>query len=165
MSLSPPAASYLLSLSVQLYPDGDFSQEMELDGWVRNFQPKNTTTEDQSPIASSASPSVDDPASYPSPPAPEVSESYSDDSEADAKYGTDDLLSSLRMLCIRPNPRRYFGKSSGISLLRTAMTVKSNASGGESTGVKHETHTQRRHEFWYLHPVSFYQPFSLHTAS
>ncbi|KAH9055007.1 fungal-specific transcription factor domain-containing protein [Lactarius vividus] len=132
----------------RLYPDGDLSQEMELDGWARGFHPENVTTEEQSPIANNA----DDPSSYPSLPAPETSESYSDDSEADAKYGTDDLLNSLRRLCIRPNPRRYFGKSSGISLMRTAMTVKSKASTGESTGVESGIHTQRRHEFWYLHP-------------
>ncbi|KAH9033206.1 fungal-specific transcription factor domain-containing protein [Lactarius deliciosus] len=132
----------------RLYPDGDLSQEMELDGWARGFHPENVSTEEQSPIANN----TNDPPSYPSLPAPETSESYSDDSEAEAKYGPDDLLNSLRGLCIKPNPRRYFGKSSGVSLMRTAMTVKSKASSGESTGVEPEIHTQRRHEFWYLHP-------------
>jgi hypothetical protein len=149
MSLSPPVASYLLSLSVQLYPDGDFSQEMELDGWARSFQPERATTEERSLMAEG---SVDN---TPSLPALETPGSYSDDSEADAKYGSDDLLWSLRRLCIRPNPRRYFGKSSGISLLRTAMTVKPKASGGEFMGLEPEIHAQRRHEFWCLHPVSF----------
>ncbi|KAH9025469.1 fungal-specific transcription factor domain-containing protein [Lactarius pseudohatsudake] len=132
----------------RLYPDGDLSQEMELDGWARGFHPENVSTEEQSPIANNAN----DSPSYSSLPAPETSESYSDDSEADAKYVADDLLNSLRGLCIRPNPRRYFGKSSGISLMHTAMTIKSKASSGESTGAEPGIHTQRRHEFWYLHP-------------
>jgi hypothetical protein len=122
---------------------------MELDAWARGFQPEQATTEEQSLIAEGASPSV---GRAPSLPAPETPGSYSDDSEPDA---TDDLLWSLRRLCIRPNPRRYFGKSSGISLLRTAMTVKPKASGGESMGLEPETHAQRRDEFWRLHPVSF----------
>ncbi|KAI9429440.1 fungal-specific transcription factor domain-containing protein [Lactarius psammicola] len=32
------------------------------------------------------------------------------------------------------------------------MTVKSKASSGEFTGVESEINSQRRHEFWYLHP-------------
>ncbi|KAI9439638.1 fungal-specific transcription factor domain-containing protein, partial [Lactarius indigo] len=144
-SLSCPVAPCLLSLSSQLYPDGDLSQEMELDRWSRGFQPGDETTEGQSPVANSANDA--------SLPTPETFEGYSDDSEADAKYGTDHLLNSLRRLCIRPNPRRYFGKSSGISLMRTAMTVKSEASSsGEPTGIDPEIRQQRRHEFWYLHP-------------
>jgi hypothetical protein len=151
-----------LTISVQLYPDGDFSQDMELDGWVRSFQPESTTTEEPSLIADSASPSIDESSSYPSPPAPEESESYSEDSEADAKDGSDELLGSLRRLCIKPSPRRYFGKSSGIELLRAAITIKSKSSNGESTGLEPETHTQRRPEFWRLHPVSLHQLFSSH---
>ncbi|KAN0130569.1 Fungal specific transcription factor domain containing protein [Lactarius tabidus] len=136
----------------RLYPDGDFSQDMELDGWVRSFQPENTTTEEPSLIADSGSPSIDESSSYPSPPAPEESESYSEDSEADAKNGSDELSGSLRKLSIKPSPRRYFGKSSGINLLRTAMTIKSQSSNGEPTGFEPETQTLRRPEFWRLHP-------------
>lgn len=134
---------------------------MELDGWVRSFQPEQTTAEEQSYIANSASPPAAESPSYTSLPAPEESEGYSEDSEADAKDGADDLLGSLRGLCIRPNPRRYFGKSSGISLLRTAITIKSKTSNEEST-VEPDIHTQRRHDFWCLHPVSFHELFSPH---
>ena len=126
---------------------------MELDAWARSFQPENTTTEEQSPIANSASSSIDDSASYTSPPAPEESESYSEDSEPETKDAADELLGSLRTLCIKPSPRRYFGKSSGVELLRTAINIKSQSSNGESTGLA-ETQTLRRPEFWRLHPVS-----------
>ena len=127
---------------------------MELDGWARSFQPENTTAEEQSPIANSASSSIDDSASYTSPPAPEESESYSEDSDVGTKAASDELLRGLRALCIKPSPRRYFGKSSGIELLRTAITIKSKSSNGESTGPDAETQTLRRPEYWRLHPVS-----------
>ena len=130
---------------------------MELDGWARNFQPEQTTTEDQSHIANHASPPVDE---FPSTPAPDEPEGDSEDSEADVKDATDQLLGSLRGLCIRPGSRRYFGKSSGISLLRTAITIKSKAANGESPGAEPETQTQRRHDFWCLHPVSFHELYS-----
>lgn len=159
MYLSPPVASYLSSLSVQLYPDGDFSQDMDLDGWARSFQPENATTEEQSP---SASPSVDDTPSYPFLPVPETSENNSDESEVDS---TDDIHSGLRRLSIHPNPRRYFGKSSGISLLRRAMTVKPKAPSEESTGFEPKVRPLRRHEFWSLHPVSFLLTFLMSTQS
>ncbi|KAF8268483.1 fungal-specific transcription factor domain-containing protein [Lactarius quietus] len=133
----------------RLYPDGDFSQDMELDGWARGFQPDNTTAEEQSSIANS--PSVDDSTSYPSPAPPPEAESNSEDSEADVKESTDDLLGSLRQLCLQPSPRRYFGKSSGIDLLRTAITIKSKSTNGESSGVEPE-YMQRRNDFWNLHP-------------
>lgn len=162
MFLTAPLASYLLSISVQLYPDGDFSQDMELDGWVRSFQPEHTTTEEPSLIVDSASPSIDESSSYPSPPAPEESESNSEDSEADVKADSDELLGSLRGLCIKPSPRRYFGKSSGIELLRTAINVKQKSSNGESTGLEPETQTRRRPDFWSLRSVSLHKLFSSH---
>lgn len=126
---------------------------MELDGWARNFQPENATTEERSLISEGSGPSVDNIPSYPPLPAAETSESYSDYCEADDK---DELLLSMRRLCIRPNSRRYYGKSSGLSLIRAAMTIKPKPPGGEFMGLEPEVHVQRRHEFWCLQPVSFH---------
>jgi hypothetical protein len=133
-------------LSGQLYPDGDFSQEMELDSWARNFQPDPTgdSPKDASPLH---------------PPLPTHKEpgSHSDDSEDSS--GTDvvnsDLRDRLQMLGITRNARRYFGKSSGISLLRSALSAKSKDSNGASPGIDSERRLQRRHDFWHVRPVCF----------
>ena len=130
----------------QLYPDGDFSREMELDGWARSFQPDPTGDSPK-----------DVPPLDPSLPAHNEPGSHSDDSEDSS--GTDavngDLRNQFQMLGITRNARRYFGKSSGISLLRSALSAKSKASNGGSPGIDSERRLQRRHDFWHLRPVCF----------
>jgi hypothetical protein len=152
----PLRHSSFLSPSIQLYPDGDFSQDMELEGWARSFQPE--PTEDQSPPQNSATSSKADTPLHSSLPAPDTPERYSDDSAGDSDTDTTlprDLHEHLKRLCLTPSPRRYFGKSSGISLIRAAMSAKSKASAEESHAVYPEKRFQRRDEFWFLHPVSF----------
>jgi hypothetical protein len=130
-------------LSGQLYPDGDFSREMELDGWARGFQPDPTG--DSSKDA------------HPSLPTHTGPGSHGDDSEDSS--GTDtvngDLRNRFQILSITKNTRRYFGKSSGISLLRSALSAKSEASNGGSPGIDSERRLQRRHDFWHVRPVSY----------
>jgi hypothetical protein len=130
----------------QLYPDGDFSREMELDGWARSFQPDPTgeSSKDASPLESSL-PTHNEPGS--------LSDDSEDSSGTDAVNG--DLRNHLQMLGITRNARRYFGKSSGISLLRSALSAKSKASSGGSPGIDSERRLQRRHDFWHLRPVCF----------
>jgi hypothetical protein len=145
MSL-PSRTTWSLIVSGQLYPDGDFSQEMELDGWARSFQPEPTgdSSKNTSPLH---------------PPLPTHKEpgSYSDESEDSS--GTDtvngDIRNRLQMLGITQNTRRYFGKSSGISLLRSALSAKSKVSNGGSPGIDPERRLQRRHDFWHIRPVCF----------
>jgi len=133
-------------LSGQLYPDGDFSREMELDGWARGFQPDPTgdSPNDASPL-------------QPLLTMHKEPGSHSDDSEDSS--GTDtvnsDIRNRLQLLGITQNARRYFGKSSGISLLRSALSAKSKASNGGSPGVDPERRLQRRHAFWHMRPVCF----------
>lgn len=133
-------------VSGQLYPDGDFSQEMELDGWARSFQPEPTgdSSKNTSPL-------------HPPLPMQKESGSYSDESEDSS--GTDtvngDIRNRLQMLGITRNARRYFGKSSGISLLRSALSAKSKVSNGDSPGIDPERRLQRRHDFWHIRPVCF----------
>ena len=145
MSL-PSQTTLSLMLSSQLYPDGDFSREMELDGWARSFQPDPTgdSPRDTSPLHTS-------PTTHKEP------RSHSDDSEDSS--GTDtvnsDIRNRLQMFGITRNARRYFGKSSGLSLLRSALSAKSKASNGGSPGVDPERRLQRRHDFWHMRPVCF----------
>jgi hypothetical protein len=133
-------------LSGQLYPDGDFSREMELDCWARSFQPDPTgdSSKDDSPL-------------HPSLSTDKEPGSHSDDSEDSSGTDTvnDDLRNRLQMLSITRNARRYFGKSSGISLLRSALSAKSKASNGGSPGIDPERRLQRRHDFWHVRPVCF----------
>ncbi|KAH9992244.1 fungal-specific transcription factor domain-containing protein [Russula compacta] len=138
----------------RLYPDGDFSQEMELDGWARGFQPDSY--EDQSASQNTASSSKNISPLHPSLPTPETPsretpESHDDDFESDSDTETSPqsgLLCHLRNLSISPNARRYFGKSSSVSLLRSAMSVRSKASDGVDLG----TRTLRRKDFWQPRP-------------
>lgn len=119
---------------------------MELDGWARSFQPDPTrdSPKDASP-------------SHPSFPSPKEPGDHSDESEDSS--GTDtvnsDLQNRLQMFGITRNARRYFGKSSGVSLLRSAMSAKSKVSNGDSPGVDPERRLQRRHDFWHMRPVCF----------
>ena len=140
--------------SIQLYPDGDFSQEMELDGWARNFQPESPG--DPSSPQRNASSSKDTSPLHPSLPTPKVPGSHNDDSEdgSDTDTTKSDLTLRLQTLCITPNFRRYFGKSSGISFVSSAMSAKSKASNGESPGIDPEWRPQRRYDFWHIRPVS-----------
>jgi hypothetical protein len=128
---------------------------MELDGWARSFQPEST--EGQSPPQNSASPSKGGSPLHSSLPAPTTAGSGSDASRSSSDTDSTlprELDEHLQRLCLRPSPRRYFGKSSGITLLRSAMSARSKASSEESP-VIHIERRQRREEFWGLHPVSF----------
>ncbi|KAI9511919.1 fungal-specific transcription factor domain-containing protein [Russula earlei] len=137
----------------RLYPDGDFSQEMELDGWARSFQPESPESQASPKVAPS---SKDSSPLQPHLPSPKTPGGYSDDSAYDSDTDTsgeqDDVVHHLRKLCLTPNPRRYFGKSSGVSLLRSVMSAKSKATNAESPGVDPETRIHRRHDFWNLRP-------------
>jgi hypothetical protein len=144
--------------SIQLYPDGDFSQEMELDGWARGFQ--TDSPGDQSSPQQVASSSRDTSPLHPPLPTPKVPGSYCDesgDSSDDSDTAKGDLRNRLQKLTITPNTRRYFGKSSGITLIRSALSAKSKASGGESpvTEPKTKRRLQRRDDFWVMRPVRF----------
>jgi len=143
------------SLLIQLYPDGDFSQEMELDSWARNFQPESPAS--QASTQKVPGSSRDTSPLQPSIPNPRTPGSYSDDSAYDTDSETsleqNEVLQQLRKFSITPNSRRYFGKSSGISLLHSAMSAKHQAASHESPGVDPEPRVQRRHDFWNMRPV------------
>jgi hypothetical protein len=134
---------------------------MELDGWSRGFQTESP--EDPSFSQQLAGPSNETSPLSPSLPAPKSSGSYSDDSaydsDSDPSLAQSELLDQFKSFCLTPNPRRYFGKSSGVSLVRSAVSAKSKASNGESPRVDTELRVQRRKDLWGLRPVSI--PFFL----
>lgn len=138
-------------VSCQLYPDGDLSREMELDGWARSFQPEATS--DSSKDASTLHSSL---------PTPKEPGGHSDDSEdsSDTDTVNGDLRNRLQMLGFTRNSRIYFGKSSGVSLLRSALSAKSKVSNSGSPGINHEGVLQRRHDFWHIRPVCYYSQLS-----
>ena len=129
---------------------------MELDGWARSFQPESPEDPPFSQMV--AGPSHETSPLNPSFPAPKTSGSYSDDSaydsDSDPSLAQNEFLDQFRNLCVTHNPRRYFGKSSGVSLVRSAVSAKSKASNGESPRVDTEFRVQRRKDLWDLRPVS-----------
>jgi hypothetical protein len=127
---------------------------MELDGWARSFQPESP--EDPSFSQKVAGPSNETSPSNPSLPTPKTSGSYSDDSAYDSDSDpSPEFLDQFKTLCVTPNYIRYFGKSSGMSLVRSAISAKSKASSGESPRVDTEFQfrVQRRKDLWDLRPV------------
>ena len=131
------------------------SQEMELEGWARSFQPQ--TSEGQSASQKVAGSSKDASHLHSSHLTPNTPGSHNDDSasESDSDMrAQNEFLSGFRTLCVTPNSPRYFGKSSGITLLRSAISAKTKASNGESPSMDPEIRSQRRPEFWDLRPVS-----------
>lgn len=125
---------------------------MELDSWARNFQPESPGD------PSSPQKAINDASPlHPSLPTPQMPGSHNDDSEdgSDTDPTKSELTTRLQKLCISPNSRRYFGKSSGIYFISSAMSAKSKASNGESPGIDPEWRPQRRYDFWHIRPVSF----------
>jgi len=128
---------------------------MELDGWSRSFQPESP--EDPSFSQNVAGPSNETSPSNLSLPTPKTSGSYSDDSaydsDSDPSPAQNEFLDQFKSLCVAPNHRRYFGKSSGVSLVRSAISAKSKASNGDSPRVDTAFRFQRRKDLWDLRPV------------
>ncbi|KAI0260429.1 fungal-specific transcription factor domain-containing protein [Gloeopeniophorella convolvens] len=77
----------------------------------------------------------------------------SDREDSDGSLPLDsELVTQLRSLSVNPNQRTYFGKSSGATLLRSAMDAKSVAVGSGHWSHDPTAKCQGRPEFWQLHP-------------
>ncbi|KAA1476284.1 hypothetical protein DENSPDRAFT_806964 [Dentipellis sp. KUC8613] len=148
------------ALLQRLCPDADFSQElgMQLDreGWARD------RPNDRGPLSSVMSPGGSATRTCSPPrlasPAPGGSGTTSSPSNeveelepSDDEYAQTQLLQErMRQLHINPMHNRFFGKSSGVRLVQTAMDLKSEYSGVD---VKTDARdVPRRPEFWSLHP-------------
>ncbi|KAI0052327.1 hypothetical protein FA95DRAFT_1553663 [Auriscalpium vulgare] len=149
----------------RLYPDGDFSQEIDLEGWSRSFRPADAAVDDggeHSKKESSNSSSSDDLALPTLPPIKSLGRHQMtafgdplDDDSDDDDYNISQaaLVRSLRQICINPNPRRFYGKSSGIRLLREALDLKSEVAGTQPLKMRDVlSRGERRPDFWLMHP-------------
>ena len=82
---------------------------------------------------------------------------------SDDEFATISITDELRRLSIDRGNTRFFGKSSGVVLIQTAMDMKKeyNTSPGDSpsqiedrTLAKPSSITSRRPEFWHFEPAS-----------
>jgi hypothetical protein len=127
---------------------------MELEGWARSFQPQ--APEDQSALQKVTG-SSNDPSLHSSRIAPKTHGSHSDDSTSESDLdmrAQNDFLLGFKSLCVSANSPRYFGESSGLTLLRSAISAKTKASNGDSPRIDPASRAQRRPEFWVPHHVS-----------
>ncbi|TFY50249.1 hypothetical protein EVG20_g11630, partial [Dentipellis fragilis] len=63
----------------------------------------------------------------------------------------------LSALCLHPMSNRFFGKSSGATLLQTALDLKSEYSGVKQEPMGH-LGSSRRRDAWAMHPVRLSHP-------
>ncbi|THH16874.1 hypothetical protein EW146_g3841 [Bondarzewia mesenterica] len=142
----------------RLCPDADFTLELGAnvakESWFRDRSGSTMN-------ATSAAPSAT-PRRIPSPsPMATGSGSQSHSSPtvnaelepSDDEYGQTKLLQEhLKELSINPLQNRFFGKSSGVRLVKTALDLKSEYSGKELEKDAFNCLGSRRPEFWNLHP-------------
>lgn len=147
----------------KLCPDADFSQELgghfDRDAWIteRNAAEKSggKAVAYRTPVAASAiaSSSTGAPVVHPTDP----DELEPSDDEVMAQHS---LVHSLKRMQLNPTQLRFFGKSSSIMFIQTAMDLKRHYSGmpipeSRETIVSHPTLLQgrrRRPGHWSLHP-------------
>ena len=146
----------------QLCPDADFSQELgahiDRETWLRE---RATGTSTMSPVTPVRNPSPSLPGSgipSNSPADPEGLE------PSDDEYCKDNQLlqENLKRISINPMHSRFFGKSSGVRLIQTAMDLKSEYSGKREIEGDNFNISSRRPEFWIVHPVSCVHRASFH---
>ncbi|TFY75185.1 hypothetical protein EWM64_g8827, partial [Hericium alpestre] len=143
------------ALLQRLCPDADFSQELgvqlDRDSWPRDGRPidrpPGITANCGSNLTSSrmSSPGPNAGGSGEATPGNDELES-SDDEYVQTKL----LQERMRELSINPLQNRFFGKSSGVRLVQTALDLKSEYSGKEPQDAHADM--SRRPEFWTLHP-------------
>lgn len=140
----------------RLCPDADFTQELggnlTKEAWFRERSASNVNG---SSVANSATPGR-----IPSPSTMATgSKSHSSPTiNADLESSDDELIQTnllqdhLKDLSINPLSNRFFGKSSGVRLVKTAMDLKSEYSGKGPDGNAINLLGSKRPEFWNLHP-------------
>lgn len=150
MTRSSP--EYLLSL-IQINPDGNFMQEI---GRLEGEQPSRDMFLPPHPSG---------PPLYTGSEATSIalttcahhllhSKSHPQDGEdSDDDFIQLSLADSLKKLAIDPIHHRFFGKSSGVMLIQTAIDLKNQYTGNDKEDKK-EILGHGRAEFWKMRPVS-----------
>lgn len=136
---------------MKLAPDGDYAQELEGSGDTHWFPAMEAAPSRSNNITSSAlsvshgiiKPTVEDDGLAP----PES------DSEDD--FTTVNISENLRKrLAMDPMHYRFFGKSSGVMLIQTAIDMKKEFIGNDQNPTKKVMIGSKRPEFWNVRPVS-----------
>lgn len=145
----------------QLCPDGDFSTELggsfDKESWYKDRMggKLGTMGGDQSQGTPTGTESL----------TPNMEE---DLHSSDDEFATISITDELRRLSIDRGNTRFFGKSSGVVLIQTAMDMKkefNNPSGvnslNQTEGVAKASANlpSRRPEFWHFEPASISLPF------
>lgn len=147
----------------QLCPDADFSKELggqfEKHSWSADvFQagdkpgPSQPAYLSNSKTAPVSSPSAISP--------PSASEPIDDlDPSDDEVVAQHSLVEQLRHMKVNPSHLRFFGKSSSIMFIQTAMDMKQEYAGLEPQkpiDLEHPTLLSRRPKYWRHQPVNIY---------
>ncbi|CCM00118.1 uncharacterized protein FIBRA_02145 [Fibroporia radiculosa] len=144
----------------KLCPDADFSKELgpqlDKDAWLERTAPdKSRPIAYRTPVAPQA---VASPSNAP----PVIQPTDPDDLEPsdDEVMAHHSLVNSLKQIKLNPTQLRFFGKSSSIMFIQTAMDLKRQYAGvgdeARQTVTSHPTllHGEhRRPNTWSLHPV------------
>ncbi|KAJ7219335.1 fungal-specific transcription factor domain-containing protein [Mycena pura] len=69
-----------------------------------------------------------------------------DNEESMPRNDADHLLGAIKKLTLNPEEHRFFGKSSGIQFVQTALNFKSHYAG--PSNVAHSSLPKRRNEYW-----------------
>jgi hypothetical protein len=134
--------------ALQLYPDVNFTRD--LDSFLDNEQWSNELVKRAN--SSASRPSL--PSSPCSPTDIRVSDNVDSDdfppSEDEFKQQT--LAESLKKMQLNPKHHRFFGKSSGVNLVQTAIDLKNEVTGRED-GLVAAVGRNHRAEYWAVRPV------------
>jgi hypothetical protein len=132
---------------MQICPNADFSKELgpsiDRESWIRERQPS-------AGIRHKSAPS---PTLQPSPkpiPLPQPNPDGLDPSDDEDGFQVEGLADQLKEFQVG---YRFFGKSSGVRLIKTALDFKSEYSGKRVDSV-FSSKKYHRKEFWSVHPVT-----------
>ncbi|OCH86476.1 hypothetical protein OBBRIDRAFT_737959 [Obba rivulosa] len=147
----------------KLCPDADFSKELggnfDKDGWLVGKTLDKTTSPNttfSAPSPNAPSPSVPPPASSASAPVPpDPNDLDPSDDEVMVQHT---LVQNLKQMRINPGNMRFFGKSSSVLFIQTAMDLKQEYAGMEGRRAQLvqrdlvPTLLRRRPQYWAFQP-------------
>jgi hypothetical protein len=133
----------------QLCPDVDLSKELEIGDTGPRSPDRGASAASSSVISSTfasdfATKAIRGVGSSP------LDDYPSDDDDLEQKKLTD----RIKHLAIDPMHHRFFGKSSGVTLIQTAMDLKKEVTGSDYNTKLIQPPSSKRAEFWDVRPVS-----------
>ncbi|KAI0260436.1 fungal-specific transcription factor domain-containing protein [Gloeopeniophorella convolvens] len=129
-------------LLARLYPGVDLSRDVGVEAWTRNAEQANGRPNSMTPQSTHGSSTP--PAASGSTSGPQASSSSDEDYSSDE--GLIDIVDDMGQLSLN-STRRFFGKSSGVKLLKEVAGSESHTEWKRVVSVR----GQRRPDFWLLH--------------